>query len=426
MVWYDMHHFSSIEEVHSLKMLERLKSILGYAKTLGMKACMIVGANEAFSGTPENIKADWRAINGYKTEPVAHYHLEICPHRPGGMEELMAQHRKVLQAFSGVGVDYIVLWPYDQGGCTCEKCVPWGANGFLDIALEYRKVVEQELPGTQIICSTWGFDRFVDGEWEAFYQRMKEPAFQFFSHLLGYFVPGEKIPPFLLRGDVPGGKEMLSFSEISMQDAVPWGGFGANPRPSAMERDEREYGRYYKGNFPYSEGIFEDVNKVLTLGFASGRYDSAYSILLDYIRYEFCTPHPEAVAELMYDMEETLPRHRVTSDGRIADWCTKEISSDTEFHFVFTNPEKIDSVYRRALQINASLPKNLRTCWRWRILYLRAVIDYHLFHASGTATPQCEEFYEELIQLYHAQNADYCVSPPTREAMRQNRGQVVL
>lgn len=44
--------------------------------------------------------------------------------------------RKMLQwfdeefeAFGEVGIDNAWIWPYDQGGCACERCNPWGGYG---------------------------------------------------------------------------------------------------------------------------------------------------------------------------------------------------------------------------------------------------------------------------------------------------------
>jgi hypothetical protein len=34
----------------------------------------------------------------------------------------------------GISLGFIVMWPYDQGGCTCSHCAPWGTNGFLKVA----------------------------------------------------------------------------------------------------------------------------------------------------------------------------------------------------------------------------------------------------------------------------------------------------
>jgi hypothetical protein len=37
-------------------------------------------------------------------------------------------------AFADIAIDYLWIWPYDQGGCTCGQCKPWGVNGFLAMA----------------------------------------------------------------------------------------------------------------------------------------------------------------------------------------------------------------------------------------------------------------------------------------------------
>ena len=50
------------------------------------------------------------------------------------------------------------LWPYDQGGCGCAQCRPWGTNGFLKAGGAVAALARKKLPGTKIVLSTWFFD----------------------------------------------------------------------------------------------------------------------------------------------------------------------------------------------------------------------------------------------------------------------------
>jgi len=425
MAWYDMHHYYGVDDPESVKMIERLKMIYRRAKELGMLLTFGTLANEAFAGTPDNLKAEWRAVNGYKAQPQGHYHVEICPSAIGGIEEIIRQRRTVLRAFNDIPFDFVSYWPYDQGGCTCEDCKPWGANGFLKLAPHFHKVVREELPGAKILCSTWYFNNFIDGEWDAFYERMKDPQFGFFAYLFGYFSGEANTPDFIRRGSMPGGKQMLSFPEISMRGAVPWGGFGANPMPDHLEKQEKANGWFYQGGFPYSEGIYEDINKALALGFASGQYNSSKDILNDYVRYEFSTA-PEEIVSLLYDMEDTLFRNRYDENDENQNYLNRPMPPDTVYRFKITDPEKIDAIYERATRVDAGLPQIIRSGWRWRVIFLRAVIDHELFHNGGIASALCEKCYAELTDLYYAHKAEYAVAPPTKEAMALNRGGFLL
>ena len=426
MAWYDMHHYSGISDPESLKMIDRLKKIYRYAKSLGMMLVAGSLANEAFDGTPDDLKAGWLPVNGYKRQLLGHYHVEICPSAKGGMEEILRQRREMLTAFADIPFDYFSLWPYDQGGCTCESCKPWGANGFLRIAPKINELLGEIMPNTKMLCSCWYFENFIDGEWEEFYGRMKDPQFDFFAYMFGYFFGAESVPEFIKCGNMPGKKQMLSFSEISMCGAVPWGGFGANPLPKYLEEQEINNGWFYQGGLPYSEGIYEDINKALTLGFATGQYTSSKDILKDYVRFEFCTAEPDEIVSLLYDMEETLFRHRYDEEGVIQDYPLRKMPEGSRFRFVFDKPEKIGDIYQRALKIDGNLPPNVRTYWKWRIIFLRAAIDYELFCNNGESGAQCEMYYNELIEIYYAKEAFYCVAPPTKNNMELCRGGFLL
>ena len=53
-----------------------------------------------------------------------------------------------------------------------------------------------------------------------------------------------------------------------------------------------------------------------------------------------------------------------------------------------------------------------RQAWRWRQLYLRALIDAELAKNRNLPNDRCQEAFAELIEIYHAQKAEVHVRPP--------------
>lgn len=243
MVWYDMHQYADVDVPESVAMIARLKSVLRHASVVGMKTVFTMLANESFYTSDPAIRAEWQVQNGYFAMPLGHYHVEICPNKPHGLEEILRQRRRVMNAFSDVKLDYLAVWPYDQGGCTCEKCSPWGANGYLKTLKALHELFDEILPDSKILCSAWYFNHFVPDEWDRFNEAMNSGEYSYVDALFGYFANGENIPGYIREGKMPGGKSMVAFPEISMYGATPWGGFGANPMPRRMEANFHENGR---------------------------------------------------------------------------------------------------------------------------------------------------------------------------------------
>ncbi|MBR3923821.1 MAG: hypothetical protein IKJ45_11960 [Kiritimatiellae bacterium] len=59
---------------------------------------------------------------------MGHYHVELCPSKPGAMELLLSWRRQVFEAFGETPPTDITIFPYDQGGCT------WGSGATREIA----------------------------------------------------------------------------------------------------------------------------------------------------------------------------------------------------------------------------------------------------------------------------------------------------
>jgi hypothetical protein len=325
------------------------------------------------------------------------------------MAVMLDGFRGEFEAFAARGVepDQIWLWPYDQGGCACEACAPWGANGFLVASEAVARMARERFPGVKVILSTWLFDFQRDeGEWEGLARAFAEPP-----DWLDYVLAdshGADFPRYPLERGVPGGMPLLNFPEISMYGMFPWGGFGANPLPKRFQRLWDEAGDRLAGGFPYSEGIFEDINKAVESQFYWSDREAADTVR-EYAAYEFSPDVADDVAAAIGILEANHGTFPGVHPGR------------TDGPYEPPREAVIDAGARRAFDLldraQSRLTPRARSSWRWRILYLRAMIDREHFTNGGLPTGRCQDAFAELAAIYHADNAELAVLPPSRAAL---------
>jgi len=394
--------------------LARQRAIMEAGRNVGMSVGVLIIANGGPVPSPE-LRAKGRGRGGFAPD------WTLCPSIPRGRELLLKQFGAAFAALREVGIDHLIIWPYDAGGCDCEQCRPWGANGFLRIAEAEADLFHEQYPQGKIILSTWYFD---DEEWAGLAKRFQEgPAWADYivaDHALAHF------PTFPLQHGVPGGLPMLSFSEISMWDTGgvgPWGGFGANPAPALLQSSWEQAGARLVGGYPYSEGIFEDLNKVIALQFCWDSRRKAIDTVREYAAFEYSPDVADEVAEAVKILEAN-GRHLL-----VGQWERRyEMREDAEGNLrgVVRLPQA-DAGAQRCYELlgaaDEKLSKYARNAWRWRILLLRALIDKELVAHNGLLTAECERATRELEKIYHAENAPPTVKPPYAEWLLQINAQ---
>ena len=411
-VWFDMHHFTGLDDPAAQAMIARLRALLKAANSVGMSGGLVVLANEAYRNSPEALRADWTAgHDGYTIEPGGHYHVELCPNKPGARELMLRWLDERLAAFADIDVDYLWIWPYDQGGCTCRQCSPWGANGFLTLAEPIARAYRRRFPRGKVVLSTWYFDRFTTGEWAGLAHAFAQPP-DWVDYLLADDF-GDRFPEYPLRHGVPGNLPLVSFPEISMyygpryEPGCPWGGFGANPLPRRLQRLWDAAGGRLVGGFPYSEGIFEDMNKAICAQLYWQPDKPTLQTAREYIAFEYSPDVVNEVSAAVEILERSLPRSWQNAGGVP--------------RFVIKEPSGVDEAWRLVQAAERRLTPYARGSWRWRLLYLRALIDHELLHHGFAVSQACAGALQELTALYHAQRAAYVHSPPTRQAIAAMR-----
>ena len=403
--WFDMHDFAGMDDPAAKRRLERLKLVFRTAKRLGLGRDLLFLANESFKDSPPELRADWRAgKNGYTRDLVGHYHVELCPSKPGATELLLKWRREVFAAFADAPPTSVTAFPYDQGGCTCSNCAPWGANAYLRLCRCIADLAREMYPGAKFNLSTWRFDVFGKlGEWDGLFAKGDE---------LRGWVDRIYVDPCDLartKDRSPGGLPVFAMSEISMSGMLPWGGYGANPMPARLQD---EFGRNpnIAGLRPYSEGIYEDVNKVVVLGMLRDPGRSALDVVGDYAARYFGEGAREPVKAAAALMEVNMGHRAAAVQGDVSrspyslqgldpvkPWSVRHVCA------------KLDAAKaRRVMQLLDAAERTMdaprRASWRWRLLRLRAELDSAL--ARGAGPDELEPFFAELARIYR-------VSPKT-------------
>ena len=411
-VWLDMHDFSGADDPRAVEKVKRLKMILALARECGLEPSLLVLANEAFADSPENLRADWRGgQNGYACELRGHYHVELCPSKPGGLELILKEREAVLDLFADVSVGNVCIFPYDQGGCTCSACAPWGANGLFRVLPPLCALIRRKLPGCRIEVGTWYFDHFgALGEWKGFCARADE------VRRCADLLSVERLE--WLKGGNPIGLPTTSMAEISMWHMLPWGGFGANPCPKRFAAYAQKGIGALAGFRPYSEGIYEDLNKVLFLRLGWNPSAAWRQIVGDYAAFHFGVSE-DTVAEAVSLLEDAQAHEaKIVQDGRrYSLYNCANVKAERPFAVAFSGHRPDREKAARALKLltayETKMPAIRRSQWRWRILKLRAAVDARLAEGAELSAPDLRAAFDELAEIYRVgERTEPFLTPP--------------
>jgi len=404
LVWFGIDAYDGIDDPKARAMLARLRALLKLVKDLGLNASLGCVANDGYKNSPVELRADSTVgHDGYTkiSAPLCNLGPELCPSKPGVLELELKFCQQKFDAFKNVGLDYWFIWPYDNGGCTCAKCAPWGINGFLRMAEPEARAYRRAFPNGKVILGLWYFDKWREGEWAGITDKFNQQKPDWVDYVMADDFGG-KYPQYPLTHGTPGGLPMLNFPEISMYACHPWGGFGANPLPKYLQSLWDASKSKLSGGFPYSEGIYEDANKVMVAQLYWDPEKPTGTTLREYIAFNFSPQVVSQVSQAMATLERNLPRAQHNVKG-----TTK---------FVLQNTDGVEEAYRLINEADAALPDRVRASWRWRIVYLRALIDSELVKHQARVSRKCLAAFQELTTIYHAQHANPTLRPPTNVA----------
>lgn len=339
----------------------------------------------------------------------------VCPSTEEGFAYYQSMLSRILDYSDEFGgLDFITIWSYDEGGCSCDKCWPWGGKGFYNMAHRISKYIKSRYPKMEIWLATWYLGRTEEqkDEWPLLYKNLRSDAEKgdnWADYLLletrddysAVYYPVE-------HGQPTAHTRLLTFPEISMCGLTPWGGFGAVCTPKLIARQEKPFAPHCCGGYLYTEGIFDDINKVVALGLYWDFDRSTDETLADYCGYEYRGISSEDFIRLVEHIEASH-------------LCTNR------FDHVPSDLADCDVAWELAQKMDAAAEPEIRNYWKWRILYIRAYLDkvrYHRCAEQGwplLKTPSgwmhfwrkflehdaiAQDMLLELIRLYKAQEID--------------------
>jgi len=391
----------SWEDPDADDLLERFESILSISAKLGLKTGFLT-SNHDFRKPKKEFEADKTHLNS-KTGNL------ICPSTEEGYLYYEDIVMKIVHAAKKIRLDYLLFWSYNEGGCSCERCAPWGGRGYYNSSKRIARKVSSVYPDTKFILSTWTFGSGINDprDWETFYRRVEDDI-MIGDRWISYIVSGnDKYPA---EHGLPGGIPMIGFPDISLNGLNPWGGFGATPVPARLEGYWQRNKKLLSGAILYSEGIFEDISKAVLAGFFRNTNAKADDTVASYVRYEYGASHISDIKEIIRIIEHNHMRTLMLSK-KPADM------------------ELAHKAYMLSKEISEKLPQKISESWRWRILAIRAFLDvkrYSAAEAAGwpykrytfssrryfwgdflTGDEEAEPALRELIKIYHAIEDDH-------------------
>ena len=380
--------FQSFDDPGARENIGRLRAMMQTAKRAGVDVGLLEAENQGFKSAPAGLRNlafpdDWRRRGNLGTS--------LCPSKAAGRAYLMDFWNRLLEEFRDPGLDYLVYWPYDEGGCGCAQCWPWGARGYLQLSRAISGIARQKFPRCRFVLSTWMYDSPPAGEWEGLAKALAED-----KHLVDFIMADahQDYPRFPLDRGVPGGLPLLNFPEISMWGMSPWGGYGANPLPARFQRLWSQVAGKVAGGFPYSEGIYEDINKVIWSQFYWNPRQPARQTVREYAAAHFSPDVAEEVGEAVEIFEAN---HGRRADGRFSQ-----------------TPARTERAVALMQDADGKLTAQARQGWRWRLLYLRALIDQELSRTNGRLQGAVlKQAFDEIVRIYHAEHVHTNrVAPP--------------
>ena len=266
LVWFGMEEFNGIDDPKAQAMIARLRALLKIVRDLGLNVSLGCVCNEGYANSPASLRADDSTVNhpGYHADVTGGnriYNLgpELCPSKPGVTEMELGFCKEKFDAFKDIGLDYWSIWPYDNGGCTCAKCAlgrQWlSAHGGAAGTRVPPRVSQGESGLVDLVLRSLGRRRMgrdhgqVQGEEAG----------------LGRLHHGRQFRGLSALSVGQGRAGRIAAAELSRYQHVRPGSVGRlrrqpAPRPPSERWDETK--QKLSGGFPYSEGIYEDLNKV--------------------------------------------------------------------------------------------------------------------------------------------------------------------
>lgn len=327
--------------------------------------------------------------------------------------ELILKGREALFEHA-TGIDVIVLVAGDVAGCHCEKCSPW-VRTYVELCEEIAARFHKHHPHGKVWLTTQELDTEETAWLWDYLNEKPRPWIDAIclapsgdqlspyltgriSHKLERYLGMGRRSRFLLeiQRQIPRGMQVSTFPDIShwvsSQYELPRVSpemvavhqrRAFNVRPRQMHDIFTETAGLTAGTSAYSEGIYDDVNKVVWTQLHWNPRLTVEEILEDYFRW-YCGP--AAAADMVAAALQLETNHQATV-------LENQVGFERFLSLVRRAGEKIPSRYRR-------------DNWRYLMFLEKGLTDLYVFHKVLAGTDRLEEVNSLLLQAeQHAEPA---------------------
>jgi len=307
----------------------------------------------------------------------------ICPSIPEARKALLESFDKLFRETPYY--DFLTTNSGDNGGCRCERCMPWGGT-YIKLVQEIADILHKHHPKCKILATNQ--DLTDEGNREIFdYLNSQDSSWLYAL----YYGPGADEMQTYIRGPVnsrwfeyegfgplgnflkhmhhelPRETNLVLFSDIThwIQSqygitkpdvvlAAVYGRRSWNARPKYLHRVAMETFHYAIGDIHYSEGMHDDFNKWLWYRLLWNPHRSPEEITLEYCRYWFGPEAADDVSSAIFLMEETLDRPIIDNSG-------------------------ISQAVNLLCNAGDKIPRNVKkTDYRWHIITQKALMNHYI------------------------------------------------
>lgn len=295
-------------------------------RSYGMLTCTGRTANEMPAGFPDAWRADGGRASRY-----------VCPSIPEARKALLDsfdQQFKVCPDY-----DFFTTNSGDEGGCRCDKCMPWG-DKYIRLVNDIADILHKYHPNMKILATNqdltneggqaiFDYLNSKDSSW-LYALRYGPGADEMQTYIRGPVNPRwfeyEGFGPLgnylkFAHHELPSATQIALYTDIThwmqAQFAVPHPDIALaavydrrswNARPRNFHKVATEILHYAIGDMHYSEGMHDDFNKWFWYRMLWNPYQDAESITKEYCRYWFGPDAQDEAAQAIFLMEETLEK----------------------------------------------------------------------------------------------------------------------
>ncbi|HDS74154.1 MAG TPA: hypothetical protein ENN56_01305 [Firmicutes bacterium] len=305
----------------------------------------------------------------------------VCPSIPAAREAILRSRAEYVSRIPHL--DILFVPSADDGGCWCADCVPWSET-YLGLVRQQWEIARRYHPNVRVMLSNQALthdenlvlcDRlreledtawiagvaFAPGSNEVFrHARLTEEWSSFDRPDFGDEVLSVKT----FRRNLPASIDLYLYPDITHSlrcqypiweiDPLVGHAYHRDPvffRPTHFHRVYGLTAPFADGSFPYSEGMYDNLNQIVWLELGNDPQKAPHQIVYDYWRW--------------YVGDAAAPFAAAATDSLEESW-----RSD------FLTTTEIDRAARNTFELCQHLPRNReRGNWRADILRLRVLTD---------------------------------------------------